>query len=310
MKEGLFAQIKTSKGVIEIQLEFEKTPGTVGNFVGLSIGKIKNSNKELGKPYYDGLKFHRVINDFMIQGGCPVGTGTGDPGYKFDDEFNADLKHDKPGILSMANSGPATNGSQFFITHIETPWLDNKHTVFGHVIDGLDVVNSIVQDDEIINIKINAVGEKAQAFDPVKAFENFNKLKEERINEQKKRTEKLLNDLSNGYSKTDSGLMYKFLDNKNSNKPSKGEKVKVHYKGMLLDGTVFDSSFKRNQPIEFTLGIGQVIKGWDEGISLLGIGDKASFIIPSDLAYGESGAGGVIPPNATLLFEVELISVG
>ena len=310
MKEGLFAQIKTSKGVIEIQLEFEKTPGTVGNFVGLSIGKIKNSNKELGKPYYDGLKFHRVINDFMIQGGCPVGTGTGDPGYKFDDEFNADLKHDKPGILSMANSGPATNGSQFFITHIETPWLDNKHTVFGHVIDGLDVVNSIVQDDEIINIKINAVGEKAQSFDPVKAFENFNKLKEERINEQKKRTEKLLNELSDGYSKTDSGLMYKFLDNKNSNKPSKGEKVKVHYKGMLLDGTVFDSSFKRNQPIEFTLGIGQVIKGWDEGISLLGVGDKASFIIPSDLAYGESGAGGVIPPNAPLLFEVELISAG
>ena len=310
MKEGLFAQIKTSKGVIEIQLEFEKTPGTVGNFVGLSIGKIKNSNKELGKPYYDGLKFHRVINDFMIQGGCPIGTGTGDPGYKFDDEFNADLKHDKPGILSMANSGPATNGSQFFITHIETPWLDNKHTVFGHVIDGLDVVNSIVQDDEIINVTINAVGEKAQSFDPVKAFENFNKLKEERINEQKKRTEKLLNDLSNGYSKTDSGLMYKFLDNKNSKKPSKGEKVKVHYKGMLLDGTVFDSSFKRNQPIEFTLGVGQVIKGWDEGISLLGVGDKASFIIPSDLAYGESGAGGVIPPNAPLIFEVELISAG
>ena len=310
MKEGLFAQIKTSKGVIKIQLEFEKTPGTVGNFVGLSIGKIKNSNKELGKPYYDGLKFHRVINDFMIQGGCPIGTGTGDPGYKFDDEFNADLKHDKPGILSMANSGPATNGSQFFITHIETPWLDNKHTVFGHVIDGLDVVNSIVQDDEIINIKINAVGEKAQSFDPVKAFENFNRLKEERINEQKKRTEKLLNDLSDGYSKTDSGLMYKFLDNKNSNKPLKGKKVKVHYKGMLLDGTVFDSSFKRNQPIEFTLGIGQVIKGWDEGISLLGVGDKASFIIPSDLAYGESGAGGVIPPNAPLLFEVELISAG
>ena len=310
MKEGLFAQIKTSKGVIEIQLEFEKTPGTVGNFVGLSIGKIKNSNKELGKPYYDGLKFHRVINDFMIQGGCPIGTGTGDPGYKFDDEFNADLKHDRPGILSMANSGPATNGSQFFITHIETPWLDNKHTVFGHVIDGLDVVNSIVQDDEIINIKINAVGEKAQSFDPVKAFENFNKLKEERINEQNKRTEKLLNHLSDGYSKTDSGLMYKFLDNKNSNKPLKGKKVKVHYKGMLLDGTVFDSSFKRNQPIEFTLGIGQVIKGWDEGISLLGVGDKASFIIPSDLAYGESGAGGVIPPNAPLLFEVELISAG
>ena len=119
---------------------------------------------------------------------------------------------------------------------------------------------------------------------------------------------KMLKDLSKGFSKTSSGLLYKFEKENNSQKPSNGNKVKVHYKGMLLDGTVFDSSFKRNQPIEFTLGIGQVIKGWDEGISLLGIGDKASFIIPSDLAYGASGAGGIIPPNATLVFEVELIS--
>ena len=305
---GLFATISTSKGEIKIELEFEKTPGTVGNFVGLSLGLINNSIKPLGEAYYNGLKFHRVINDFMIQAGCPLGTGTGDPGYKFDDEFHNELKHDRPGVISMANAGPSTNGSQFFITHVETPWLDNKHTVFGNVIDGMDVVNSISQNDEIISIKINAVGDKAKAFDAAKAFEDFNKSKADRIKKEKENELKMLKDLSKGFSKTSSGLLYKFEKENNSHKPSNGNKVKVHYKGMLLDGTVFDSSFKRNQPIEFTLGVGQVIKGWDEGISLLGIGDKASFIIPSDLAYGASGAGGVIPPNATLIFEVELIS--
>ena len=307
MKEGLFAIILTSKGEITIQLEFEKTPGTVGNFAGLATGKIKNDIRPIGEPYYNGLKFHRVINDFMVQAGCPLGTGTGDPGYKFDDEFNVDLKHDRPGILSMANAGPSTNGSQFFITHVETPWLDNKHTVFGHVINGMDIVNSISQNDEIISVNINAVGEKAQAFDPAQAFEDFNKSKADRIKKEKEKELKILNDLSKGFSKTSSGLLYKFEKENNLGKPVSGNKVKVHYKGMLLDGTVFDSSYKRNQPIEFTLGIGQVIKGWDEGISLLGLGDKATFIIPSELAYGESGAGGVIPPNATLVFDVELV---
>lgn len=307
MNEGLFAIILTSKGEITIQLEFEKTPGTVGNFAGLATGKIKNDIRPIGEPYYNGLKFHRVINDFMVQAGCPLGTGTGDPGYKFDDEFNGDLKHDRPGILSMANAGPSTNGSQFFITHVETPWLDNKHTVFGHVINGMDIVNSISQNDEIISVNINAVGEKAQAFDPAQAFEDFNKSKADRIKKEKEKELKILNDLSKGFSKTSSGLLYKFEKENNLGKPVSGNKVKVHYKGMLLDGTVFDSSYKRNQPIEFTLGIGQVIKGWDEGISLLGLGDKATFIIPSELAYGQSGAGGVIPPNATLVFDVELV---
>ena len=307
MEEGLFAVILTSKGEIIIQLEFEKTPGTVGNFAGLATGKIKNDIRPIGEPYYNGLKFHRVINDFMVQAGCPLGTGTGDPGYKFDDEFNVDLKHDRPGILSMANAGPSTNGSQFFITHVENPWLDKKHTVFGHVINGMDIVNSISQNDEIISVDINAVGEKAKAFDPAQAFEDFNKSKADRMKNEKEKELKILNDLSKGFSKTSSGLLYKFEKENNLGKPVSGNKVKVHYKGMLLDGTVFDSSYKRNQPIEFTLGIGQVIKGWDEGISLLGLGDKATFIIPSELAYGQSGAGGVIPPNATLVFDVELV---
>ena len=201
MEEGLFAVILTSKGEITIQLEFEKTPGTVGNFAGLATGKIKNDIRPIGEPYYNGLKFHRVINDFMVQAGCPLGTGTGDPGYKFDDEFNVDLKHDRPGILSMANAGPSTNGSQFFITHVETPWLDNKHTVFGHVINGMDIVNSISQNDEIISVDINAVGEKAKAFDPAQAFEDFNKSKADRIKKEKEKELKILNDLSKGFQK-------------------------------------------------------------------------------------------------------------
>ena len=309
MKDGLYALIKTSKGDINVHLEFTKTPGTVANFVGLAKGLIDNTAKPLGDPYYNGLKFHRVINDFMIQGGCPLGNGTGDPGYKFDDEFNTDLRHDKPGIISMANSGPSTNGSQFFITHVETPWLDNKHTVFGNVIKGMEVVNSISQNDEIISITINAVGEKAQKFDSVKVFDDFNKSKSERLKKEKENQLKLLNDISQGFSKTKSGLLYKFQTQNKSEKPSTGDNVRVHYKGMLLDGTVFDSSYKRNEPIEFKLGVGQVIKGWDEGVSLLGIGDKAKLIIPSELAYGEAGAGGIIPANAILIFEVELVSI-
>ena len=202
MKDGLYALIKTSKGDINVHLEFTKTPGTVANFVGLAKGLINNTAKPLGDPYYNGLKFHRVINDFMIQGGCPLGNGTGDPGYKFDDEFNTDLRHDKPGILSMANSGPSTNGSQFFITHVETPWLDNKHTVFGNVIKGMGVVNSISQNDEIISITINAVGEKAQKFDSVKVFDDFNKSKSERLKKEKENQLKLLKDISQGFSKT------------------------------------------------------------------------------------------------------------
>ena len=145
MENFLTAKIETNKGTINLKLFKNKTPITVLNFVNLSK-----------KGFYNKQSFHRVINDFMIQGGCPLGTGTGGPGYQFEDEFCDDLRHDKKGILSMANAGPGTNGSQFFITHLETPWLDNKHTVFGEVIDEEDmkVVNTISQNDKIIEIKI------------------------------------------------------------------------------------------------------------------------------------------------------------
>ena len=310
MQDGLYAKFNTSKGEILVALEYEKTPGTVGNFVALAEGNLENSVKPQGTPYYDGLKFHRVIPDFMIQGGCPLGTGTGDAGYKFDDEFHADLKHDAPGVLSMANAGPGTNGSQFFITHIATPWLDNNHTVFGKVTEGQDVVNTIAQNDTLDSLEIVRVGDAAEKFNAVEAFRTFEGSREKRLAEEKKAQEAELDKVAAGFETTESGLRYQVIQKGDGAKAEKGKTVSVHYKGQLLDGTVFDSSYKRNQPIDFPLGVGQVIPGWDEGIALLNVGDKARFVIPSDLAYGSRGAGGVIPPNATLIFDVELINVG
>ena len=309
--KGLFAEIKTNKGIIQLVLEFQRTPLTVANFVGLAEGSIENDEKESGVPYYNNLTFHRVIKDFMIQGGCPQGNGMGDPGYKFADEFHPDLSHSGPGILSMANSGPTTNGSQFFITHKETPWLDGKHSVFGHVLDSVsqDVVNAIETGDSIIDIKIIRNGRLAKKFEAPKVFTELQE-KAKLIAQEKKAAEKLkIDELSSNSTETPSGLMYTIQKEGNGDKAKASDVVKVHYTGKLVDGTVFDSSVERGTPIEFPLGVGRVIPGWDEGIALLSVGGKAQLIIPPHLAYGERGAGGVIPPNATLIFDVELVEI-
>ena len=307
MQEGIYAKFNTTKGEILVKLTHDKTPGTVGNFVALAEGARENSAKALGVPYYNGLKFHRVIPDFMIQGGCPLGTGTGDPGYKFDDEFHPDLIHDAPGILSMANAGPGTNGSQFFITHVPTPWLNNKHTVFGRVEAGQEVVDAIGQSDKIESIEIVRVGSEAENWDAVAAFKTFESSRTQRLAEEKAKQAKALDKVAAGFDETESGLRYKIIQKGNGAKAKAEQTVSVHYEGSLLNGQVFDSSYKRNQPIDFQLGVGQVIPGWDEGIALLQVGDKARFVIPSNLGYGSAGAGGVIPPNATLIFDVELM---
>lgn len=309
MEDGLYAKLHTSKGEILLNLTYKQTPGTVGNFVALAEGNLENKAKPQGTPYYDGLNFHRVIPDFMIQGGCPLGKGSGSPGYTFEDEFHPDLKHSGPGVLSMANAGPGTNGSQFFITHVATPWLDNKHTVFGNVAHGQEVVDAIAQGDSIDKVEIVRVGAEAEAFNAVEEFRLFDGARAERLEAAKKKQEKELEEIATGFDKTDSGLRYKIIQEGNGTKAEAGKIVSVHYKGMFPDGGVFDSSYRRNEPIDFPLGQGNVISGWDEGIGLLKVGDKARFVIPPHLAYGERGAGGVIPPNATLVFDVELMAV-
>lgn len=275
MQDGIYAKFNTSKGAITVKLTHDKTPGTVGNLVALAEGNLENKVKPQGTPYYDGLKFHRVIPDFMIQGGCPLGTGTGDGGYKFDDEFHPDLTHNGPGVLSMANAGPGTNGTQFFITHVATPWLDNKHTVFGHVVEGQEVVDAIAQGDALDALEIIRVGAAAEAWNAVEAFRTFEGSREKRMAEARAAQKEALDKVSAGFSETASGLRYQIIQKGSGVKAEKGQQVSVHYQGALIDGTVFDSSYKRKEPIEFQLGIGQVISGWDEGLQLLHVGDKA-----------------------------------
>ena len=347
-KDGLFANIETSKGAILILLEHVQTPVTVANFVSLAEGKNTFVKADLkGKPFYNGLKFHRVIKDFMIQGGDPLGTGSGDPGYKFKDEFT-NLIHDKPGILSMANSGPGTNGSQFFITHKATPWLNGKHTIFGHVITGQNVVDAIAQDDIIKTITIVRKGAAAKAFDAAKIFTAYfgNKDADEMASKAKAIAEaaqakaaymatygsavtaKLssLKTLRTSASKTESGLEYVLTKN-NGAKPAEGATIYVHYSGFLEDGTLFQSShedvsktygkFDQQQaaqngymPFPFKAGSKTgLIPGFLEGINLMAIGDKITMFIPSKLGYGDRAMGNIIPANSNLIFEVEVFDV-
>nr|WP_028582562.1 peptidylprolyl isomerase [Desulfogranum japonicum] len=318
MKDGLYAKINTSKGDILLELYYDKTPLTVINFIGLAEGTLHlgGSEKPLGKPFYDGLTFHRVINNFMIQGGCPLGTGTGGPGYTFPDEIRSSLKHDSPGILSMANAGPGTNGSQFFITHLPTPHLDGKHTVFGKVVEGQDVVNAIQQGDKIQHIEIIRVGKEAEAFKTdQEAFDKaLSEISDKEKESQQKELEQLKKKIQQKWPearRTRSGMYYQVEKEGNGPKPSKGDIVSVHYTGRLLANyRKFDSSYQRKEPIEFPVGTGRVIPGWDEALLDMHKGEERTIILPPDLAYGERGAGnGIIPPNAWLVFYVELVDV-
>lgn len=326
--DGIFATISTTKGDIVVSLEYVKAPVTVANFISLAEGKNPNVKVEKlkGKPFYDGLKFHRVINDFMIQGGDPDGNGSGGPGYSFKDEFREELKFDKGGILAMANSGPATNGSQFFITHKETPWLNGKHTIFGHVVSGMDNVNKIVQDDIMTKITITRKGAAAKKFDAVKVLADDVKKEEAK----KLESQKVVKDKAAYFAATKakatttaSGLKYVITQKGTGVKGAEGSNIYFHYAGYFEDGNLFDSSipgvakaygkYDANRDAQggykafpFTVGKKDgMIPGFIEALDMMTDGEKAIFFLPSNLAYGEKGAGGVIPPNATLIFEIE-----
>ncbi len=330
---GMYAVFDTSMGEIRCRLHFKRAPITVANFVGLATGekewKDPSTGEMVKRPFYDGLKFHRVIKDFMIQGGCPLGNGMGGPGYKFKDEFSRELRHDGPGVLSMANSGPGTNGSQFFITHKATPWLDNKHTVFGKCAEGMDVVNAMatvpmtgpngstpVKDILLKKLTIVREGEAAKAFDWKSTWNAYSEAKEREDKERKAALDAKLATMAKtlsfdlGAKKTlRPGLDYVVRKAGNGTKPKRGQKIRAHYSGYLLDGAKFDSSVDRGQPFVTPIGVRRVIPGWDIAFLDMSVGEKRVLIISPELAYGARGAGRAIPPNATLIFDVELLGI-
>ena len=326
LSDGIYANITTDKGLIVLKLEDKKSPMTVANFVGLAEGKFTfQDTLKFTKPYYDGLKFHRVIPNFMIQGGDPTGTGSSGPGYKFYDETDTDLKHTGSGILSMANAGPATNGSQFFITHTATPWLDGKHTIFGKVITGQDVVDAIAQDDVMKSVKIVRVGKVAKKFNATTIFNTaFNEIGEkykreaaeiERVSKLSKEdySAEMLEQVKKIYPTVESsksGLLYIIEKTGDQQRVEKGHELTIHYKGTFRkDGKQFDSSYDRNQPMKFSYLEQRMIPGFEEGLKLIGKGGKIKIIIPYFDAYGANGRPGAIPPFADLVFDLEILDI-
>lgn len=311
-KEGVFAVINTNKGDIVLELYYKETPLTVTNFVGLAEGTLDASK---GKPFYNGLKFHRVISDFMIQGGDPKGNGTGGPGYTFSDEIVDSLKFTGAGILAMANAGPGTNGSQFFITHVETPWLNGKHTIFGRVVDeeSQKTVNAVSQNDKINSVQIFRQGEEAQKFTATQ--DDFDRLaaaaKKNALAAKEKANALKIAEVEKkfpGFSKDENGIYYKITAEGTGSKCGAKKHVYTEYKGYLVDGTVFDQSAGRG-PLDFSTGAGQMIPGYDIMVQDMKLKEKRTIVIPSDLAYGDQGYPGVIPGGAYIAFDIELVKI-
>ncbi len=310
LKDGLYAEFNTTRGTIIVELFPDKAPLTVMNFVGLAEGDLDFADRK--GPFYDGITFHRVIEDFMIQGGDPQGTGSGGPGYRFPDETDNGLIFDGPGILAMANSGPDTNGSQFFITHVPTPHLNNKHTIFGRVVEGQDIVDSIEKGDSIEKLKIIRIGSEASTYkadsDAFKEIERSLVARGAAAEEEMEKT--IMNDIANRWPNAvrdeETGIYFVIRTEGTGSKPSPGTKITVHYTGTLMDGTQFDSSRDRNEPFQFNVGKGQVIPGWDRSLMDMKKGERRVIILPPEMAYGSRGIG-PIPPDSWLVFDVELI---
>lgn len=309
---GLFARLATNKGDIVVQLEYAKAPLTVGNFVGLAEGKLDASK---GKRFFDGLSFHRVVPDFIIQSGDPKGDGTGGPGYEFPNEIASDLKYDAEGVVGMANAGPNTNGSQFFITMKALPELDGGYSIFGKVVKGMDVVKTIAQNDKLVKVEIIRNGGAARAF---KADQKAWNSREAPIAASIKKAadDKRAVDIAAIKQKWPDlvpdadGIFQKTLKPGSGATPTAGQTVSVSYKGMLVDGQVFDQSDFHGGPVDFQVGVGRIIPGWDKVVMQMKKGEKRMVVIPPELAYGARGTpGGPIAPDSFLAFEVELVAL-
>ncbi|HRR09867.1 MAG TPA: peptidylprolyl isomerase [Rhodothermales bacterium] len=318
--EGVFAIINTSKGEIVARLFYDKTPMTVANFIGLAEG-TKNSSRGLGTPFFDGIKWHRVIANFMIQGGDPNSLdadpgndGMGGPGYSFPDEFDPALKHDKPGVLSMANSGPATNGSQFFITHKDTPWLDGKHTVFGQVVTGQSVVDAIKQGDSILTIRIDRRGEKAKGFVVTQAFFDEQVQKAMVVEEQRRAEAALQAETSiktqwPNAVKLASGLWVHTQTEGTGPQIVPQADVTFHFSGSILNGQKMDDSRTRGNPTTFKFGQNPILEGIRLAFLTMREGDRKTFVIPSKLAYAIDPTQIVIPGGAYIVYDLEILKV-
>lgn len=351
LEDGIYAEFVTNKGIMVAKLEYNKVPVTVANFVSLAEGENTMVDKKYeGKKYYNGIKFHRVINNFMVQGGDPLGTGSGNPGYKFMDEFDPELKHDKKGILAMANSGyGGTNGSQFYITHKETPWLDaydennmlrnckndrvSCHSVFGEVLLGIEIIDSIKQNDVIEELNIIRKGKDAKKFDAPEIFINHFVELERQKKEKAAKAEAILKATKEKFDtqKKDaitlpSGLQYIITEKGTGEKLPQEAKVLTHYAVYFEDGKILETSnietaealnivneqrklTEGYRPITADIGPdAQMIQGFKEGLQQLSVGDKATIFIPYHLAYGESGTRG-IPGKSNIIFEVEVVKL-
>ena len=338
LDEGLYADLQTNKGNVLLQLEYINTPITVANFVSLAEGSNMYVTENFkGKPFYNGLKFHRVLQDFMIQGGDPNGNGSGGPGYKFENEHpkKSDSTEmfvfDKAGVLAMANGGRDTNGSQFFITHIEYPSLNGNYTIFGQVVKGQEVVDSIAKDDVMNTIEIIRIGKEAKKFKAAEVFGNyFKKLEEEakiKLEKAKKTKEEFLKTVEENKIKAKefpSGLKMFVTEEGSGVKPKKGVMVRINYAVFFTDGSLIATSFKDkaekfgryDQRAEdagaynpFSMVCSEeaaLVPGFREAMLNLNYGDKAMLFVPSHLAYGPQGNRG-IPPNTDLIFEMEII---
>ena len=307
LDNGIYAHLTTNKGEITVELAYKKAPLTVTNFIALSEG-TKTSNKDLGTPFYDGLTFHRVIDEFMIQGGDPKGNGTGGPGYMFADELT-DLIHDKPGVLSMANSGPNTNGSQFFITHVPTPWLDGKHSVFGSVVEGMDVVNLIKQGDILETVRIERVGEDANQF--VANEDSFNELiskANEKIlaslKHRQKDFESYVTSAYPGASENELGYFTRVNKHGDGVFPKNGQIVSVDIALKANSGDVMRSA---GSPIPFTLGNGEIISIIETNIQEMTISEERTVIATYESVFGDAPSGN-IPQDAFIIFELILLA--